>query len=140
MATTGLSRMSAQPHDVDNREEDELDPVNPSAEQAAAMRIVEASLVALHRHGHFVWAFGARGKVLQADVGPFAVRYVTLFARLARAPARYGVDVWLARRGKVFTAWWAPSPLRVTLFRRGSWTNAFVPGSHVTPPEGMAAR
>jgi hypothetical protein len=114
--------------------------LNPSAEQVAAKRIVEASLIALRRHGHFVWAFGARGKVLQAEVGPFTVRYITPFARLARTPARYGVDIWLARHGKVFTAWWDPNPFRVTLFRRGSWTNAFAPGSCVSPPEGMAAR
>src|SRR5262249_34374113 len=74
----------------------------------------------------------ADARVLQADMGGYTLRYVTPFSRMRRAPARYGIEVWLFRRGKVFSAWW--KPFRVPLFIRGPWMNSFVPGSYVLPP------
>lgn len=120
-------------------EEEPVSGANPSDDRVMAERLVQASLLVFIEHGRFVRAAGAGGRVLQAETGGLTLRYVTPFARLARAPAKYGVEVWAVRRGKVFAVWWPP--FRILVFVRGPWMNELV--EHLQQgrgPEGPASR
>jgi hypothetical protein len=123
---------------MEGSEEDMVNGAKVSEEELMAERVVAASLAILRMHGRFERALGATGRVLQVTRGPFTLRHVTPFARMKGAPARYGVEVWITRRDKVFAAW--REPFRVALFVRAPWMNALVPGSYQVPRAGTLMR
>ena len=95
--------------------------------EALARRLCEAAWACLHVQGQFLRLRGGRSH-LKVELEGTQLLLTTPFSRWKGASRQYGVEVWEAGGGKVFSVWW--EPLRISVFRYGTWMNQLVPGSY----------